>query len=492
MADDISQYIQGLQLLGGLLSLPRTAQYQQEEQLRNRAMLQGSGMEGQANELFPDAPLGFLRAGPGVGGKILGGIGDVGSILSTIAGRPVGPPRHDITDIANAAKLRKSFQEQKTLDELAKTEKDPVALALLKTGTMDGYARYKAAQARGAGGGTFGTSSLGQRARLHYLEQNEPDSPEIPALRKGIAEEDLRHPVTTPAIPLTPAQRVQEKLDTDRQLAQQQHDRRVKEALDAGYKENTPEFNRMVYGSTAAPPRTTTHDKSREQVYLDAWNREVQRARALPGEEPDRARAQADADETWYTLHPEQRPKQPPADTGGAGGTQQAPPPPPPEKLPPEATPGAASYAEPPGTPTATTGTPGVTPEQLAAITKLQKMAMDQGVDPRGLASAYPDLWAASGLAGTERLSTEEFYKLLGDPVALAAWRAQQSSTTPTPQQGTPAPPDSPISKPFDFDALTPEGKQQALAIQGQVQRKELDQGVGAARLQALPRLPGR
>src|SRR5262245_30150267 len=176
---DIGDYIQGLQMLGGILALPRQAQYAQQDVMQKRAMLKDTGMtDDEINKVLPDAPLQWMSPGTpgeptGIGGKILGGVGDVGALLSTIAGQPIGPPRASITDLAAASKMRKQFSETNALDKLASTieKDDPIGAQLIRAGDVEAYGRIRSAQERNKPGTRFGTGDLGTRARLHYLEQ---------------------------------------------------------------------------------------------------------------------------------------------------------------------------------------------------------------------------------------------------------------------------------------------------------------------------------
>jgi hypothetical protein len=121
MAMEFQDYVQGLQMLGGILALPRSLQYQQQEAEAHRKMLEGTGIDpSEVQSMYPDAPMHWLQAGDqGVGGKILGGVGDVGALLSTIAGKPIGPPRASVTELASAAKLRKGVQKDKAESALS-------------------------------------------------------------------------------------------------------------------------------------------------------------------------------------------------------------------------------------------------------------------------------------------------------------------------------------------------------------------------------------
>jgi hypothetical protein len=483
---DFQDYVQGLQMLGGVLSLPRSVQYAQEDALRHRKLLEGTGIDpADINAMYPDAPLHWLRAGPdrsGIGGKILGGVGDVGALLSTIAGQPIGPPRLSVSDLAESSKLRSKYKEQQTLNELAKTETDPVGKALLSTGTMDGYARWKAAQlrAQGGGGGMFGTSALGMRSRLAWLKANQPDSPDIPALERGIAEEDKRHPIPTPPTPRDPAAEYRARHNAIMEA-------RKNEAQGYGYKPGTDEYNYFM--STGRPPLqrgTAGKDLDYNFFFKQALEQEQRRA-ANESDEVNMDTVKGVADKGWQAYQDSIKPKggtTPPATPTPPTGARTPPP-----KAPPEPTPGPVSTGE-----TAPPGATGAaitqaTPEQLTARKTLIALAQQQGVDPRGLRETHPDLWAAADLTGTEDLPAEQFYQLLGDPVAFAQWRAGQAQQSAQ-QSIPPGPEGSPLNVAFDYNALTPQGQTQADQIKADMQAGKIAPGVAAARLQALPRRP--
>src|SRR5262245_58110407 len=226
----VQDYIQGLQMLGGILALPRSAQDAQEDVLQKRAMLRDTGLtEAEINKMLPDAPMGWLRPGEGVGGKILGGVGDVGALLSTIAGQPIGPPRASISELAAASKMRIEHQKQNAYEALAASieKDDPTGAALIRAGNVDAYGRRSAALLSHPPG-DFGKSELGMRAELDWLRKNKPDSPRIAAIEQAIAEQEKAHPPAAP--PLTPEQRTQEALDKARRLAEQEQARKDKYA----------------------------------------------------------------------------------------------------------------------------------------------------------------------------------------------------------------------------------------------------------------------
>src|SRR5262249_56455143 len=54
----------------------------------------------------------------GFTGKVLGGVGDVGSILSTVVGKPVKAPRLELADLAASNTLRVGFQKQQAQKKL--------------------------------------------------------------------------------------------------------------------------------------------------------------------------------------------------------------------------------------------------------------------------------------------------------------------------------------------------------------------------------------
>jgi len=135
MPVQLGEIIQGLQMLGGVLSLPRQIQYQHEASQGLRSQLAGLDLtDDQMNAIAPEPGMSWLGAGPGVGGKILGGIGDVGSLISAIAGKPVTPPRTSISDIAAISKLRqqkKQGESEAALQEAMRLGKTPEEVASL-------------------------------------------------------------------------------------------------------------------------------------------------------------------------------------------------------------------------------------------------------------------------------------------------------------------------------------------------------------------------
>src|SRR5262245_26883662 len=108
--DDIRDLTMALQMPGGgrLITrefAPATAQQHMMRQLYKDYA--PTLTEEQLNEFVPDPGPQWLSAGQankpgvrGVFGKVLSGVGDLGSIIAAIAGRPVGAPRMDVGDLA--------------------------------------------------------------------------------------------------------------------------------------------------------------------------------------------------------------------------------------------------------------------------------------------------------------------------------------------------------------------------------------------------------
>ena len=112
-------------------------------------------------------------------------------------------------------------------------------------------------------------------------------------------------------------------------------------------------------------------------------------------------------------------------------------------------------------------------PEDRAALLKYTLA----GLRPAEIASNYPDLWQRTGYAGFEAMPRDVLFERLR---AAEAQGGAAPGGTPT---GPPPPPDSALAQPFDINALTAEGQQQALAIRDD---PKLDAGIKASRLQNL------
>jgi len=439
----VQDYIQGLQMLGGILALPRSAQYAQEDVLQKRAMLRDTGLtEAEINKMLPDAPMGWLRPGEGVGGKILGGVGDVGALLSTIAGQPIGPPRASISELAAASKMRKEFKQQNAYEALAASveKDDPTGAALIRAGNVDAYGRRSAAQLAHPPG-EFGKSEEGLYTKLAWLKKNKPDSPEIPALEQGIKDYEARHPVPPPP----------EKKIPPAEAWQQRHDvmiqARQKEAGNYGYKPGTPEYNYyMQHGFGPPAGRGADKDLDYNYFFKQALAAEKQRAAGM-GDVPNMDNVKTTADAAWQAYQEKH---------GSKGGTTPPQTPTPPTGPPqppaprPEAKAPAPSYNEPPprepGTPTtsappaATSETPTSSPtaqavQGLATAFRTEFGAGGTQLQPAELAGRYPEFWRAAGLEGLEGISSAQLADLLSDPTRIPAFREQLRAPQ---QQGAP------------------------------------------------------
>src|SRR4029453_19343200 len=105
---ELDEIMTGVGLLGNVLSLPRQVEGQQIENEQQKALLKEAGYdEATIAKMAPQPRMRWLSAGqPGFGGAVLGGVGDVGSILTTIVGKPIKAPRMELSDIAAASTMR--------------------------------------------------------------------------------------------------------------------------------------------------------------------------------------------------------------------------------------------------------------------------------------------------------------------------------------------------------------------------------------------------
>src|SRR5262245_65809112 len=92
---DLSDIVTGLGMLGNWLALPRSVEAQQIQNEQTRALLTGSGIpDADIQAATPEPMLRWLSPKQGgFTGKVLGGVGDVGAILSTVVGKPIKAPR---------------------------------------------------------------------------------------------------------------------------------------------------------------------------------------------------------------------------------------------------------------------------------------------------------------------------------------------------------------------------------------------------------------
>jgi hypothetical protein len=187
--DDI---VTGLQMLGGVLSTPRRVEAQQQQAEIERQLLQGSGLsQADIEAATPQPALRWLSPQQGgFTGKILGGVGDVGSLISSVVGRPIAAPRATISELAEASKLRTAHAKDIAEKNLATILQDPkstpqdISAAAVAAGNMDAALRYRGRMdmpARPPG------SAFAARQRLATLD---PNSDEARQLRQGLAEDE--------------------------------------------------------------------------------------------------------------------------------------------------------------------------------------------------------------------------------------------------------------------------------------------------------------
>src|SRR5215467_7506074 len=122
--DDI---VTGLGMLGGVLSMPRRIEAAEQQNAIERQLLSGTGMsQADIEAATPQPHMRWLSpAQGGFTGKVLGGVGDVGSILSTIVGKPIPSPRASLSDLAESNKLRTAFAKDQAQKRLISVVKDP-------------------------------------------------------------------------------------------------------------------------------------------------------------------------------------------------------------------------------------------------------------------------------------------------------------------------------------------------------------------------------
>ena len=185
--DDI---ISGLGMLGGVLSMPRRVEAAEQQNAIERQLLAGTGMsQADIEAATPQPSMHWLSPQQGgFTGKVLGGVGDVGSLLSTIVGKPIPSPRASLADLAESSKMRAEFAKEQSRRRFVDVVKDPkstpqdIAAAGAEAGSMDAALRFlRPAPPRQPG------SAFAARQRLATLD---PNSDEAKQLRQGLAEDE--------------------------------------------------------------------------------------------------------------------------------------------------------------------------------------------------------------------------------------------------------------------------------------------------------------
>lgn len=186
----LDEVMQGLGLLGNVLSLPRQVQAQQIQNEQTRALLQGSGIPDEMiKAATPEPMMRWLSPQQGgFTGHVLGGVGDVGSILSTIVGKPVKAPRMELSDLAAASKLRSAHAAELAKKRLGEVILDPkstkrqIAEASVAAGSTDQALRML----RGDGEGRPPASILGLRSAIEGMD---PDDPRRPQYQRALDDQ---------------------------------------------------------------------------------------------------------------------------------------------------------------------------------------------------------------------------------------------------------------------------------------------------------------
>jgi hypothetical protein len=491
MAITLQEGLQGLGLLGSILALPRTAQYGQQQALQQRSLMEGLFTPEQIQAAAPDAPLQWLSADrPGIGGKILGGVGDVGSILSSVLGRPIGPPR---TTVAELAQIRNAQIDKQKRDAQARAAtiigdktKSPEekAQALAEAGAFDAAGRILNPEVKYSP-----SERVTQTAEAGRADR---EAQRAGLLASGRNPQDVDVWVRTGSWPAqgreTPAE-AQQRIENTARTADKVEQERRQRLVDAHPEWTQPQKDHvMVNGSLPAearPDQETSPDWFFQQSYQAFVN---QNFRQPTEQELAVINAQATAAYTAYvqsrralTPGPPGTPKpetpvkaeeQPGAAPGagkrptpgeagtnqlpGAGGANAAPQTP--------TTPGPVVVTT---TPSETNGAVTTTQGQIdtaRAQARAQVIQMlEAGLTPLGVSTNRPDVWAAAGLTGSEGMERGELWKTLQPPSEVPAGdqAAAQAQATQGPQT-----PGALANTPVDPSKLSSEGQAQLRELQ--------------------------
>jgi hypothetical protein len=260
-------------------------------------------------------------------GHVLGGVGDVGSILSTVVGKPVKAPRMELSDLAAASKLRSGHAAELAKKRLGEVILDPkstkrqIAEAAVAAGSTDQALRL----VRGDEDGRPPASILGLRSAIEAMDPDDPRRPQyqraldaqLEYQRQQAELEDKRTRERQPPH-YDPAESYRLRHEAERTA-------RDKEAQDAGYKPGTPEYKYyMSYGHPPLerqPPPPTTLDQE-----IDKETRRRNNLLGKPGQ-PKRLEDFPEPVETTARRNLANRQKAAAAEKSG----EPLPPPPPPK-----------------------------------------------------------------------------------------------------------------------------------------------------------------
>jgi hypothetical protein len=251
MPVQLEDVMTGLGMLGGVLSTPRRIQYQQQQNAMTRALLQGSGIpESDIAAATPEPSMRWLSPQQGgFTGKVLGGVGDVGALLSTIVGKPLTAPRASLSDLAAASKMRSGFQQQQAKSRLVNLLRDPKAKRedVLAAAAEAGAGAGEILRGYGVTGPKAPGSLFAARVRLQGLD---PNSDEYKQLKQSIADQEAREDAKQAARDAAFEKRYHPPMDPGeaehKRHAAAQEDL-MKEA-DQLYPRGSKEWNEHVYG----------------------------------------------------------------------------------------------------------------------------------------------------------------------------------------------------------------------------------------------------
>lgn len=319
--------------------MPRRVEAQEQQNAIERQLLQGTGMsQADIEAATPQPGMRWLSpAQGGFTGKVLGGVGDVGSVLSTIVGKPIPSPRASLAELAESTKMRTAFSKEQARRRFIDVVKDPkstsqdIAAAGAEAGSLDEAMRFLRPTAPRPPGSAFAA-----RQRLATLD---PNSDEAKQLRQGLADDEAaRQRVADEA-----ARRAEERFrkehpfadvppeEMQRRRAEEIQRERNAEADRKNLKPGSPEREFFLeHGYQPAPPRPQKEKGASMQGLAMEVTRELQRENpALPIDQDelrrrvyDRAKAYTSQGITVEGFDPSIAPPQPPPKAGAAGGAQ--------------------------------------------------------------------------------------------------------------------------------------------------------------------------
>jgi hypothetical protein len=240
--DDI---VTGLQMLGGVLSTPRRVEAQQQQSDIERQLLQGSGMsQADIEAATPQPAMRWLSPQQGgFTGKVLGGVGDVGSLISSIVGKPIAAPRASMSDLADANKMRvahqKDLAEADLLDKMTHggTPQEIAALGI-KSGHGDAAFRYLG---RETGPAHPPGSPFAARVQLQGLD---PNSDEYKRMKAALDADQAARDASSEAAATRAVDKYRQEHPDYGSPTQQQHDKFVQTQKDrAAVADQHPEWN---------------------------------------------------------------------------------------------------------------------------------------------------------------------------------------------------------------------------------------------------------